>query len=189
MNAKAYGKSVKLSELPATIEVQAGIIANRCYSDTNFRDCLKIDAKKTFKEEAKVFYHQNLDKSSEKKQILDTIEQGKDFNINIIICSNTNKKWYIPLPPKGRKAVTEAELEKIVEGEFVLIGFLSVVTPGTLVSTVAAGGMAAVAAMGIGLNVGGATALTYAGIVGASIAGVATVAAIATSAALTQIKV
>ena len=180
--AKNKLAAVKLSDLPQTMEVYAGIIANRCYRDTNFRERLKENAKETFRKEAVSFYRSleknnstgdnDADNEMKKEEILTEIKD-QELNVDIVICQNTNKKWYIAIPPVNRGSMSDSDLEQVCGGEFALLGFFGIGGGFIAASTATVAGLATT---GVSIGVSGIVALTYAGIIGASVAAVIAVA-------------
>ena len=136
MENENRARTVKVSELPPTLEVSAGLIANRCYKDRDFMEDIKSDAKSAFRHDAKTFYKEHVEDKSMQKKVLSSLsllDKDEDFPLDIVVCRNTSKKWHIPLPPAGgRKVLSEEELRQIAGGE--IIGGLFIASYGAFFS-------------------------------------------------------
>ncbi len=128
-----------ISDLPQTVEVQAGLIATHCYRDRDYRNQLIDDAQGTLLAIARNFYQENIKDEATKEKALARIEAEKDLGLDIVVCQNTATKWHIPLPPAGgHKVLSEEELQQASGGEIGVSIGIAVAVVGLAVGTAAA---------------------------------------------------
>ncbi len=194
MENENRARTVKVSELPPTLEVSAGLIANRCYKDQDFMEGMKSDVKSVFKHNAETFYKDHVEDGHAKQEALSLLDQSKDAldALDIVVCRNTSKKWHIPLPPAGGhkdKALSEEELQQVSGGEVIgglfITGVASAATGGLSIATFLGGlvgigttaaASGAIFSSSVTAAVGGA--LFVAGVTGAAIAATSAVAGV-----------